>query len=404
MSRKKTLVAIACTASLTAVLTFAGTVLWGRTVLQRHVAATYAVGNPGGIERLEAVEIGGVTQWLHIRGRCSGNPVLLYLHGGPGAPKIGTQDAIQRPWEDYFTVVHWDQRQTGKSYYPMDEIGDTMRLERMVADTEEVIAYLRQSLKHSKIFLLGHSWGSVLGAHVAKLRPEWIHAYIGVSQVVNMMDNERIMYERLRVHADASSDTRVLERLDAMSPFPNPEMPGRSYIEDENGRFLRYHLNRMSGEAYSRYTLKDILDRIARLNKFTSPLLTWRDLYNEHFGGKIAQYSPGNKLIDDVMAEDLPRPDQVGSTFEVPIFFFTGSHDWHIAHSLTEAWFQEIEAPYKELIWFEESAHAAPGEEPGKFLVAMVTKVLPFAYGHDRVPDAGTDAVSRMGRCKDAST
>ena len=89
--------------------------LWAREVLQKHLTTTYAVKDPKGIEELKPVKIGGVDQWLHIRGRNRNNPVLLYLHGGPGAPNIGFFDAIQRPWEDYFTVVQWDQRQTGKS-------------------------------------------------------------------------------------------------------------------------------------------------------------------------------------------------------------------------------------------------------------------------------------------------
>ena len=89
-----------------------GALLWAREVLQQHLTATYAVTDPKGIEELKRVKIGGIDQLLHIRGRNRSNPVLLYLHGGPasGGSWIGTMDAIQRPWEDYFTVVQWNQR------------------------------------------------------------------------------------------------------------------------------------------------------------------------------------------------------------------------------------------------------------------------------------------------------
>jgi pimeloyl-ACP methyl ester carboxylesterase len=140
--------------------------LWAREAMQKHLTTTYAVQNPKGIEELKQVKIGGVDQWLHIRGRNRDNPVLLYLHGGPGGPMIGSADAIQRPWEDYFTVVQWDQRQTGKSYYPANDETDPLTVEQFIRDTEEVILFLRRHLKQDKLFVLGHSWGSVLGMHI----------------------------------------------------------------------------------------------------------------------------------------------------------------------------------------------------------------------------------------------
>ncbi len=95
--------------------------LWAREAVQKHLADTYKVIDPKGIEELKPVKIGGIDQWLHIRGNNRDNPVLLYLHGGPGAPMIGFEDAALIPWEEYFTVVRWDQRQTGKSYYPAND-------------------------------------------------------------------------------------------------------------------------------------------------------------------------------------------------------------------------------------------------------------------------------------------
>lgn len=361
---------------LCAGLTVLGTILWGRTLLQDHTALAYRVGNPSGVERLDEVDIGGLKQWIHIRGQDKRNPVLLYLHGGPGAPKIGTQDMIQRPWEDYFTVVHWDQRQTGKSYYSMDEIGETMTLERMVADAEEVVAYLRRTLGHEKIVVLGHSWGTVLGMYLVKRKPEWIHAYIGVAQMVNKQGNEAAMWRRLWPIAEARGETAVLARMKEMAPYPDPANPSRGFTENENGRFLRDQLNRLAGEAGSRYMRTNDVARMNAYLKFSSPLLTWRDLYNERFGGPIAQYDPRYKFIDDLMAEDLPI--QLGSSFTVPIFFFTGAHDYHVSRDMTASWFEQISAPYKELVWFNEAAHAVPTDQPGAFLIALVDKVRPL--------------------------
>ena len=138
--------------------------MWAREVLQQHLTTTYAVTDPKGIEELKPVKIGGVDQWLHIRGRNRNNPVLLWLHGGPGGSIIGCsgEDAILRPWEDYFTVVLWDQRQTGKSYYPEKDETEPLTVQQFIEDTEEVIQYLRNYLDKDKLFVLGASWALYL--------------------------------------------------------------------------------------------------------------------------------------------------------------------------------------------------------------------------------------------------
>ena len=195
-----------------------GALLWAREVLQQHLTATYSVKDPKGIEELKPVKIGGVDQWLHIRGRNRDNPILLYLHGGPGSSTIGTMDAITRPWEDYFTVVHWDQRQSGKSYYPVNNEVDSITVQKMIEDTERVIQYIRRHLKQEKLFVLGHSWGSVLGMHMVKRQPSWLHAYIGIGQYTSTVDAEKVLYERLLSHAMEQEESHLIAKLKVITP------------------------------------------------------------------------------------------------------------------------------------------------------------------------------------------
>jgi len=140
-----------------------------------------------GIERLEKVRIGGIDQWVSIRGNDARNPVLLMLHGGPGWVAMPTSWYFQRGWEEYFTVVQWDQRGAGKTFASNNpaQLAPTMTRERMVADSLEMVAWLRHEFGKQKIFVLGHSWGSYLGLEVAKQRPQWLHAYIGMGQISN---------------------------------------------------------------------------------------------------------------------------------------------------------------------------------------------------------------------------
>ena len=351
--------------------------LWAREVLQKHLTTTYAVQDPKGIEELKPVKIGGVNQWLHIRGRNRKNPVLLYIHGGPGDSMIGFMDAIQRPWEDYFTVVQWDQRQTGKSYYSADDEKNPLSLEQFITDTEEVIQYLRSHLEQEKLFVLGHSWGSVLGMHIAKKHPEWLHAYIGLGQVVSFKDNERVVYERLQNHARVHKKPELVAKLETMFSGLDQESPAREKSMLDNCVYVRKELSCLAGEVLMHHTSWDDFFRVWSLDKSISPHLTLTDLSNNIVGDDIAFNRPPYHILKDYFEVDLPK--DIGSSFEVPIFFFSGRHDFQVPVTLSDQWFSEIKSPHKELIHFEESSHVIVNEEPGKVLVALVSKVLPCA-------------------------
>ena len=349
------------------------TLLWVREVLQQHLTGTYAVKDPKGIEILKPVKIGGVDQWLHIRGRNRDNPVLLYLHGGPGHSHIGTMDAVQRSLEEYFTIVQWDQRQTGKSYYSANDETAPLTVGQFLTDTEEVIQYLRHHFDQDKLFVMGCSWGSVLGIYMAQRHPDWLHAYIGVGQVVNMMENERVLYKRLLSHAQELNETKLIAKLETMAPYPNSEFPEIAFAE--NCDFLRTELSRIAGETGMRHLFVENAIKNINFERLISPHLTLTDISNSLLGDPVAAFRPPYYFTKELMEIDLPA--DVGCTFEVPIFFFTGTHDWTTPRLLSDKWFNQITAPYKELIHFKESSHFVLNEEPGKVLMALVNKVLP---------------------------
>ena len=348
---------------------------WAREVMQKHLTNTYAVTDPSGIEELKSIKIGGVNQWLHIRGRNKNNPILLYLHGGPGSPMLGFMDAIQRPWEDFFTIVQWDQRQTGKSYYPEDDESAPLTIEKIILDTEEVIQHLLKHLNQSKLFLLGHSWGSILGMQIVKRHAEWLYAYIGVGQIVNMMKGEKILYERLLAHAREKNQASLTSQLEKLAPYPDPECPGESFAK--NCVFMRRELSRLAGETFMHHSSWDDAIKNMAFEQLISPHLTLSDICNSLIGDDVALIRAPYLFTEEFLAMDLPK--EIGCDLEVPIFFFSGSHDWHTPITLSDQWFHEIQAPYKELIHFEESAHVIVNEEPGKILMALINKVLPFA-------------------------
>src|ERR1700731_2383366 len=166
--------------SLLAVLTVLGSAAdepapkpFSRAKATLIIADARKIVTPNGVERLEKVRIGGIEQWVSIRGTDKRNPVLLFIHGGPGYVSIPMSWWFSRGWEEYFTVVQWDQRGAGKTYLINDpkSVAPTLTLERMVADTEEMISWVRKDLGKQKIFVLGHSWGSYLDSKLQSIIP-----------------------------------------------------------------------------------------------------------------------------------------------------------------------------------------------------------------------------------------
>lgn len=351
--------------------------LWAREAVQKHLADTYKVIDPKGIEELKPVKIGGIDQWLHIRGNNRNNPVLLYLHGGPGCPIIGFEDAALIPWEEYFTVVRWDQRQTGKSYYPANDETDPLSIERFISDTEEVAQYLLDYFNKEKLVIVSSSWGTVLGMHMVKRHPDWIHAYVGMGQVVNSMEARSVTYERLLMRAKEQNEQEIIDKLEAIAPYPGPDINSAAKAYAENDEWIARALSRLAGENTKHHISIDDVGEMYNFARLISPHLTLTDIYHVLFGDEIASRRPPYTLMKELIAIDLPN--DLGCSFDVPIFFFTGIHDYQTPVTQSDRWFSQIEAPHKKLVHFEESAHIIFNEEPGRLLVAMVNEVLPFA-------------------------
>jgi pimeloyl-ACP methyl ester carboxylesterase len=203
-----------------------------RGVAPAIIRASHKFEAPG-IDRMEMAEIGGIRQALYFRGENVDNPVILWVHGGPGNSMMPFLQLYQYEWEGDFTVVNWDQRNTGKTYLANDpeSVLPTMSAERMLEDVHEVTAYVKKRLNKDKIILMGHSWGTVLGTMAVQTFPEDYSAYIGVAQILNMADNERVGYERVLELAKAAGNQKDVEVLESVAPYPPSEYEiGRAHV------------------------------------------------------------------------------------------------------------------------------------------------------------------------------
>lgn len=317
-----------------------------------------------GIERLEKVRIGGVDQWVSIRGNDRRNPVLLMLHGGPGWVAMPTSWYFQRGWEEYFTVVQWDQRGAGKTYVANDPatVAPTMTRARMIADSEEMVAWLRKEFGKDKIFVMGQSWGSYLGLELAQRRPEWLHAYVGIGQLTNAPESERRGWAWTLQQAREDGNAEAVAELEALAPYAegNAPVPLESLFKQ------RRWLNHYGGMVHNRRGG----DAEAAAIKL-SPEYTDQDVAGIWKGNDFSM----QHLLGEVLTLDMSEVHEL----KVPLFLFEGRHDHNVSSEVAAQWFETVKAPSKQLVWFEQSAHEVMIEEPGKTLLTLVQQVRPIA-------------------------
>ena len=202
--------------------------------LRTRNARDYAVTTPDGVDEANYVKIGGLEQWITIRGEDRKNPGLLFLHGGPGDATNPWGYAGFRNWLKYFTVVQWDQRGAGRTFGRNGAgAASTITIERMVMDGVELSELLSKTLHKDKIVLVGHSWGSILGVFMAKARPELFYAFVGTGQVANPAQNYAVAYAALVERASREGNSRALQELNEVGPPPYKD--GRGFAVQRKG-------------------------------------------------------------------------------------------------------------------------------------------------------------------------
>jgi len=329
-------------------------VLGYRAACQRRVARSLEITSPDGIAESGYVKIGGIDQWVQIRGEDRANPVLLFLHGSGMTMTPFTP--VYRDWEKHFTVVQWDRRGAGKTLRRNGREADHLTFDLMAADGIEVAEYLCRHLDARTVLLVGHSQGTIVGVTMAQRRPDLFCAYVGTGQIADMPRNEAESYPLAVQRARAAGHAKATRELRKIGAPPYPA--ARTWLTKQRWSFVTDPELQAWGKKAPRMLL-------------TAPDMSLRDI--RRFNSAFTFYP--QPLYEETMRWTAR---QHGAGFAVPFYIFQGDSDQHTLTSLAAEYFASVEAPAKDLILLPGGGHCAVLTQPATFLAGLRAHVLPL--------------------------
>lgn len=312
------------------------------------------------IDESAFLNIGNVEQFVLIRSKNIDNPVLLLLHGGnTETPHFAK---FNKDLEKYFTVIYWDQRGEGKSNQKNIDV-TLLTLKRYIEDIHELTQYLKSRFKKEKIYLLGHSMGTLFGMKTIEKYPQDYIMYIAVSQVADPIKSDNLACDMLVKRANDKNNQRDIKKIDSISRVTKENIAQLDIMKRTNDLLS---LSIKYGGLYYKASIVKML-KISLL-----PILTFKE------------YSLKDKII--ALKQHKERivfyyQNEIFNTIlkvKVPILFIHGKDDYIINYDLTKEYYEKLDAPYKEFVTFEKSGHFPPFEEAEKFSAIMIDKVLKY--------------------------
>jgi pimeloyl-ACP methyl ester carboxylesterase len=329
---------------------------------RHHQIARATVIDPAkGVDEAFFARIGGIEQWISIRGQDRDNPVLLFLHGGPGVATSPYPRDVLFSWTKDFTFVQWDQRGSGKTYGRSGPLGADVTIDRMAQDGIELAEFLRQHLQKKKIIVLGLSWGTTVGVYMAKARPDLFYSYVGTGQIVNARESETITYRQVLEKARARGDREAIKELEQIGPPPYASQAamgvqrnwGRAYEPGLQSNLSLISTILLDSDA----GFRDLRDYIRGISDS-----------QDHFIGVLAD-GPSTKI-------DLPA---LGTDFAIPMFVFEGAEDDVAPAGPARAYLESMVAPQKQFVAIANAGHTAMYTRSDEFLRLLDENVRPLA-------------------------
>ena len=313
----------------------------------------------GSVAEVTYRRLGGLDQWVMIRGESVANPPLILLHGGPGLSETGFFRHFNAPLEKSFTVVYWDQRGAGKSS-DRKIPRSSMTVEQFISDLGQLIDAVCNRLGKTKVVIFGHSWGSALGVLYAARFPEKVAAYVGSGQIGDWAAAESATYAWALTEAQRRGKRRAVKKLRAIGPPPHT---AKSLWTQ------RMWLSRLEGRMGAK-AMWDLGRTV--LGPEESSIFD------------LPKSMRGFRFSLDAMWAEVSRLNltELAPALQMPVFFFLGRQDHWVPPETSVAYFETLTAPSKKLVWFEESGHEPFVDEPARFNTSMIELVRPALDTH----------------------
>jgi pimeloyl-ACP methyl ester carboxylesterase len=314
-----------------------------------------------GIQENIMVEIGGIKQYLQIRGKNKDNPVVVFLHGGPGSPTTFINYTYQLPLEENYTFASWDQRGCGRTYYANPDMDMKAQLSKdiLLKDLDDLVDYLRSRFKQDKVIIMGHSWGTVLGSEYVQKHPEKVIAYLGVGQSVrpfegyNMAAREAMRLAKEQNNTeDVNRLTAIITKLDSTKSPKVLELNQITGIQRFAGKYMAYE-SRMS--AFGQIWMGT-----------TSPYFSFDDL---KWYLKAMLDLDGFFLLQDPLMIETTNFDinNLSNQYKVPMYYISGEADWTTPTTMVEEYYKSVKAPDKNMVVIKNAGHSPFIDQPKLF-------------------------------------
>lgn len=309
------------------------------------------------------INIGNSRQGMFIIGEDINNPVLLFLHGGPGMPTLFLEKQYPTGLVQHFTVCYWEQTGGGISFDP-EILPEEMSVDRIVKDAIEVTKYLMERFGKGKIYLMGHSWGSLIGVLTAEKAPELYEAYIGVAQITNQSESEKLAFKYMLKKYNEAGNKAMISKFESYN------------LENGKEEIMRYFKSLLRDKAMHELGIGTMRGMKSVITGVFFPFMASK-YYTimEKINLWRAKFFLINKtnLIEELFSIDVTVNVP---NLEIPIYLFSGIHDFTVNYKLSREYLKKIDAPLKGFYTFSSSAHSPMFEEPGRFIHLLKNDVL----------------------------
>ncbi len=321
-------------------------------------AQKYKIRSETGIQTADYIAIGGIRQYVQIRGQDVSNPIIVMLHGGPGSNMAYYSYVWQANLEKEYTIVHWDQRGCGNTYY-YNQMAEKPTVDLLLSDLDELVEYIRLTYHKEKVILMGHSWGTFLGGIYSGEHPEKISAYTAIGQMVDFRKSEQVSAQEAIRLANMAGKVRhareINETLELIMTF-------RELDKSKAMALIKF---RQRKERYlpSQYGSKMGILRLL------SPYMTFHDFKWMMSFDKLIESN--SSLYEVLFSDGKLSMYNYNMKFEVPVIIIGGDWDWTTPYHMASDYFQDITAPKKEFITIENTGHIPFVDKPEEFSKAL---------------------------------